>query len=172
MGSTGKKREKVVENGQTPASTDPPLGMYAVKPDSAGRMKLPADFLEYFAALGHTKFFVTSLDRSLGTIYPLSLWRATEKFLENDQQDPELSQAAAFNAADLGGKAELDGNGRLLLPAELRKELGLENGPVRLKAAGECVDIFSEATYEALRERGKTVGPAGMAKLRQLGIPK
>jgi len=146
--------------------------MYTVKVDSAGRVKLPADFQAYFAALGHTKFFITSLDRNLGIMYPVSLWRATEKFLEDYQDDPELADDAAFNAAELGGQAELDGNGRLLLPAELRQELGIDEGPVRLKAAGERVEILSEKIFEARRERGKALGAVGIAKLRKAGMPR
>ncbi len=146
--------------------------MYTVKVDSAGRIKLPTDFQEYFAALGHARFFITSLDRSLGVVYPVSLWRATEKFLEEYQDDPELADDAAFNAAELGGQAELDANGRLLLPAELRRELGIENGLVRLKAAGGRVEILSEQIFEARKERGKAVGTAGIARLRKAGMPK
>ncbi len=146
--------------------------MHTVKVDSAGRLKLPAEFLEYFAGLKHTRFFLTTLDTTLGLLYPVSVWRATEKFLEEYSEDPESADAVRFNAAAYGGESVLDGNGRVLIPAEMRQALGIENAPVRLKAVGQHVEILSEQLYESFKEKGKKVTAADIAKLRKAGLPK
>jgi MraZ protein len=159
----------VEENSKNPVVT-PPLGMYAARVDDRGRVKLPVDFQQYFAGLGEATFFITSLDRTIAQIYPISVWRQNEKFLAEFTEDPEIADNVAFNAADLGGQAELDGQGRLLFPAELRKELGIENSGVRLHVRDERVEVLSDAVYEERRQRAKAAGPADVTKLRKAGL--
>jgi len=144
--------------------------MYPARVDEKGRVKLPADFQQFFAKLGVTEFFVTSLDRRIASIYTIPGWRQAEAFLENYPADPEMADDVAFNAADLGGQAELDNQGRLLVPAELRRELGIENQPVRLKAVGTRIDMLSDQMYEERKQRGKTAGSAAVTALRKAGL--
>src|SRR5689334_19058985 len=108
--------------------------MYPTKLDDKGRGKMPVQFQEYLGALPEKKLFVTSLDRRIAQIYPMAVWRQNEKFFEDFTEDPESAQRVAFNAADLGAEAEMDGQGRILFPAELRRELGLENQTIRIFA--------------------------------------
>jgi MraZ protein len=65
----------VDENDQQTLRIEPPLGMYPARVDEKGRLKLPADFQQYFADLGERKFFITSLVRRIAQIYPISVWR-------------------------------------------------------------------------------------------------
>ena len=97
--------------------------------------KLPAAFQQYFAALREKKLFVTSLDRRIAQIYPMAVWRQNEKFFDTYRDDPRIARNVAFNAADLGAEAEMDGQGRITFPPELRRELGIEN------AAGAAVRL-------------------------------
>ncbi len=157
------------ENTQKPP-VKPPLGMYPARVDDRGRVKLPVDFQQYFAELGETRFFITSLDRTIAQIYPISVWRQNEKFLAEFMEDPDIADNVAFNAADLGGQAELDSQGRLLLPVELRKELGIENSAVRLHARDERVEVLSDAVYEERRQRAKSAGAADVTRLRKAGL--
>ena len=112
--------------------TKPPRGMYPGRLDDKGRMKMPAAFQQYFAALPEKKLFVTSLDRRIAQIYPMEVWRQNEKFFETYRDNPELAKKVAFNAADLGVEAEMDAQGRITFPPELRRELGMEDQTVRL----------------------------------------
>ena len=148
----------------------PPLGMYAARVDEKGRVKLPVDFQQYLAKLGETQFFITSLDRRIASIYTIPGWRQVETFLENYPADPDMADDVAFNGADLGGQAELDNQGRLLVPAELRRELGIENQPVRLKAFGARIDILSDQMYEERKQRGKAAGSAAVTALLKAGL--
>ena len=149
---------------------DAPLGLHAAKVDEKGRLKLPTDFQQFFAKLGVTEFFVTSLDRHIASIYTLPGWRQAEAFLENYPADPETADDVLFNAADLGGQATLDNQGRLLVPTELRRELGIENRPVRLKAVGARIDVLSDQMYEERKQRARTAGSAAVTALRKAGL--
>ena len=147
-----------------------PRGMYPGRMDDRGRIKLPAPFKEYLEQLAEKKLFVTSLDRRIAQIYPIQRWRDTETFLENFSEDPEAAENLAFNAADLGAEAEMDGQGRVLFSPELRRELGLEDQPVHLYAFGGHIEVLSEALYEE-RKRAATLRPVeDRAKLRQRGM--
>jgi MraZ protein len=129
---------------------EPPRGMFPVRCDERGRMKLPAAFKEYLDKFPEKRLWVTSLDRTIGQIYPISVWRETEKFLDGFHEDPELGARVAFNAADLGEELELDSQGRLVVPASLRKELGIEDQTVRLKVFRGYIEIMSERYYQDL----------------------
>src|SRR5258705_9013214 len=105
--------------------------MYPARVDDKGRLKLPVCFQEYFSALTEKKLFVTSLDRRIGQIYPIAVWRENKKFLNDHRQNPKAASRISFNADDMGADSEMDGQGRVLLPPEMRRELGIENESVR-----------------------------------------
>jgi len=155
---------------QDTTQISPPLGFHAAKVDEKGRLKLPTDFQQFFTKLGVTEFFVTSLDRHIASVYTVPSWRQAESFLENYAADPEKADDVLFNANDLGGETGMDSQGRLLVPAELRRELGIENQPVRLKAFGTRIDILSDAMYAKRRERASAAGPQAVTDLRRDGL--
>jgi len=124
------------ENGQLgaiSATSDAPRGVFKVTVDDKGRLKLPSAFVEYLQGLGEKKVFITTLDTKEVRIYPLSAWRRTEKLLEEPGDDFAERQDLAMIASSYGKDDELDGQGRLTLPGDLRKELGLEKEEARLR---------------------------------------
>ena len=127
--------------------SEPPNGMYPARVDDKGRLKLPVGFQQYFAGLTEKKLFVTSLDRRIGHIYPIANWRENKKFFYENRGNAKAAQRIAFNAQDLGADSEMDGQGRVLLPPEMRRELGIENQGVRLFAYKGHIQILSEAVY-------------------------
>ncbi len=130
-----------------------PHGTYPARLDDKGRLKLPVAFQKYLESLPEKKLFVTSLDSRIARIYPIALWRENEKFLENFTDDPRAAEDILFIANDLGADAEMDSQGRVLLPPELRRALGIENQPVKLIPVKGRIDIYSEAEYEERRRR-------------------
>src|SRR5262245_59477996 len=122
--------------------------MYPSRLDDKGRIKLPAAFQQYFAGLLERKLFVTSLDRRTAQIYTMEAVRQNEKFFDIYTDDPVLAEAVAFIANDLGSEAEMDSQGRITFSSELRRELGIENQPVRLYSYKGRIEVFSEKLYE------------------------
>ncbi len=126
--------------------------MYPGRFDDRGRVKLPVRFQQYLSSLPEKTLFVTSLDRKIAQIYPISVWRQNEDFLSTYRSKPQLAKRMAFNAADLGVETEMDAQGRITFPPELRRELGLEEQPVRLWGLKGRIDVLSEKLYEEKKQ--------------------
>ena len=154
-----------------PPKIEPPLGMYPGRLDDRGRVKLPASFLQYFGALGETRFFVTSLDRRIAQIYTIPAWRETEKWLASFRADAKAARNVAFNAADLGAEADLDNQGRILFSTELRRELGIENQAVRLYAYRTRIEVLSDKIYQERRAEASANPADDVTKLDEAGLP-
>jgi len=149
---------------------EPPRGMYPGKLDDKGRIKLPATFQQYFSALREKTLFVTSLDRRIAQIYPIAVWRENEKIFESYRENPRVSRAIAFNAADLGAETEMDNQGRVLLSPELRRELGIENSPVRLFAYRGRIEVMSEKIYEERKSQAAQLTDDDFSKMEAAGL--
>ena len=144
--------------------------MYPGRLDDKGRVKLPASFQQYFNALREKKLFVTSLDRRIAQIYPMEVWRQNEKFFDTYREDTRLARNVAFNAADLGAEAEMDAQGRILFSPELRRELEIENQPVRLFAYRGRIEVLSEKIYEERKKEAAQTAADDVSKLESAGL--
>jgi MraZ protein len=160
----------VGEVAQQLLMVEPPRGMYPGRLDDKGRVKLPAAFQQYFTALREKTLFVTSLDRRIAQIYPIAVWRENEKFFDTYREDPRVARNVAFNAADLGAETEMDGQGRILFSPELRRELGIENAPVRLFAYRGRLEVLSEKIYEERKQQASQTAADDLSKLEAAGL--
>lgn len=147
-----------------------PRGMYPGRLDDKGRAKLPAAFQQYFAGLREKKLFVTSMDRRIAKIYPMAVWRENERFFAGYRDDPRVLRSVVFNANDLGAEAEMDNQGRILFPPELRRELGLEDQPVRLYAHRGHIEVLSEAIYEERKREAAQTVAEDLERLEAAGL--
>ena len=120
--------------------------------DEKGRLKLPVAFQ---ALLSSKPLFITTLDQRIGRIYALSVWEANEKLLAEERENPRAAEDIAFIANVYGGDAEVDGQGRVLIPSELRKRLNLENQPVWIQWFRDGVNIYSKEIYDARFQRAE-----------------
>src|ERR1700688_584734 len=100
--------------------------MYPARLDEKGRLKLPTVFQEYLGKFAEKTLFCTSLDRSIAQLYPISIWSQYQEFLDSYTDDPVAVEDVMFTAQDLGAEAEMDGQGRVTLNPELRRELDLQ----------------------------------------------
>jgi len=149
---------------------EPPNGMYPARVDDKGRLKLPVSFQEYFAGLPEKKLFVTSLDRRIGQIYPIANWREAKKFLYSQKENSQAARRIAFNAQDLGADSEMDNQGRVLLPPEMRRELGIENQSVRLFHYKGRIEILSETIYQERKREAAGSAEADLETLEGAGL--
>jgi DNA-binding transcriptional regulator/RsmH inhibitor MraZ len=97
--------------------------------------------------------FITSLDRRIARIYPISVWKQNEKFFQEFNANPKAAADVNFIANDLGADSELDGQGRVLVPSELRRLLEMENQPVWLECFRGRFNVYSQAVYEDRKRR-------------------
>jgi MraZ protein len=144
--------------------------MYPSRLDDKGRLKLPVPFQQYFSALPEKKLFVTSLNRRIAQIYPMSVWRENERFFETYRDTPRKARNVAFNASDLGADSEMDSQGRILFPPELRRELGIENQPVRIFAYRGHIQVMSEPIYQERRRQASETADEDLDLLEQAGL--
>lgn len=166
---------QVVENsalgsgGGLPA-VEPPHSIAQARVDDKGRLKLPAEFWEYLKQLGVEKVFITTIDLRLARIYPIPLWKSNENLFANAGDLAELAEDVAYIAKYFGGDSEIDAQGRVLMPAALRKELNLESQPVWLDCYNGRINVAGKAIHEErfhramanLGEKVKTLATKGL----------
>ncbi len=93
--------------------------------DEKGRLKIPAQFKQALEKRYENAFFVTSLDGQYARIYPLEEYtKIEEKIKENSFDD--LHNLVRFKINLFGGEAEMDNQGRLLIPQMLRDKAGIK----------------------------------------------
>lgn len=157
------------EPNQTP-KPEPPDGMYPARMDDRGRVKLPTAFQEYLASLENKKLYVTSLDRRIARIYPIQLWRETKKKLEDETENAGAAENLYFTALELGSEAEMDNQGRVLFSPELRRELVMEDQPVRLYAYAGMIEVLNTSTFEQRKATAVQSTAEDRAAMKKRGV--
>ena len=153
----------------------PPLGIYPARVDDKGRLKLPADFQQWLSAIftgeaSERRVFITSLDLTTVRIYPLSAWKSNESLLEQETENADDAADLAFLAKDLGGSSELDGQGRVLIPVELRQLLNLESQPVFLDCYKGRISVLTEEVYRQKQARARENALEKLNRLEKKGL--
>ncbi len=102
-------------------------GNYPTRTDEKGRLKVPADFKreldERYAA---TRFYITSRSGQTAEVYPMEEWEKIEQVaLKAPTSDPRLKKFLEITSY-YGQVVEMDGQGRLLIPAMLREKANLK----------------------------------------------
>ena len=147
---------------------EPPRGFFAAHIDDKGRLKLPVDIQLYLTSYGDETYFLTSTDGRIARIYPISAWKGNEKVLDElAMEDPAAAEALSFLANHYGSEAKIDGQGRMTLSTDLRRELAMENQEVRLDCSLGAINVYSQAEYET-RKRQANENLADKLKVARL----
>ena len=125
------------------------------KLDDRGRMKMPAEFKAFIDkkyGKGFNAFYITSQDGVTAEIYPMPEWqRQLAKIFKMPKSLPARQKLLdRYNL--FGDRADMDPQGRLLFPEELRNE-GVLVGDVKVSGEGNLLRVTS---LKGLRERVKT----------------
>ena len=161
-----------MENLAASPTVEHPRGIYPGRVDEKGRVKLPADFQSYLTSIGATKVFVTSLDERTARIYPLAVWKQVEAKLSSAEgEDADAAEDLLFTANDLGGDAELDAQGRILIPPALRRTMGVENQPVHIEFYRAHIRVYSNEVYEARKQRAAEGREQKVRAFERKGLP-
>ena len=146
---------------------DPPRGIYPARVDDKGRLKLPVNFERF---LSGQPLFVTTWDGRMARIYPLPVWQENERLLDQENEDPEAAEDLGFLANKYGADADVDSQGRVLMPTDLRRDLGLEGQPVFIDYSNGAVNVYNKAIYEEREQRAKENRAEKLRTFRKKGL--
>lgn len=113
--------------------------------DAKGRLSIPARFREALKSSSDSRLVVTNLPYCL-VAYPMEEWRAIEEHFSKFRFGPP--KVLQFKRYLLGAAVDcnLDGQGRILIPAHLRDKAGL-NKNVVLIGMGNYFEIWNPDAY-------------------------
>lgn len=132
------------------------IGKYYHNLDEKGRVIMPAAFREVLLSKYPSgKLYLTNapLDRALH-LYPLEEWTKLE---EKVKELPKSDEAVMFflrRVIASAASCELDRQGRLLIPYELRQDAGI-NTEVVLVGQIDRVEIWNKATWDSITDPTK-----------------
>jgi DNA-binding transcriptional regulator/RsmH inhibitor MraZ len=149
-----------------------PLGLFTVSIDSNGRMKLPVKIKEFLDKFSEKTFFCTSLDGRIGLIYPIPVWDKYHQFLDS-AEDRARARRVKFRAQVLGAEADVDSQGRITLPPQLRAELKLQSQQdLRLVVDRGVVQILTQSVYDEMNHDGGGDPTGDVNALEEAGMGK
>ena len=95
-------------------------GNHPTRVDEKGRLKVPAEFKRVIDEKYAQKFYITSQDGNIAQVYPFEEWqRIEEKLAKLSNFNP--TKKKFLNRTNYYGQlVEIDGQGRVLIPALLR----------------------------------------------------
>jgi MraZ protein len=121
------------------------LGRYAHNLDAKGRLAIPARYRE---ALADGVVLTRGIDRCLA-LYPLAAWRPlAEKVAALPLTDADARNFRRLVFAE-AANLELDGQGRILVPSDLRRYAEIEREAL-VVGVDTSIEIWSPARWEAL----------------------
>ena len=104
--------------------------------DEKGRLKIPAEYLDGLRQFG-PQFYITSFRGDSALIYPMQVWIGIEERLAKGSSQNQSISKFLMRTGYFGQVVEMDGQGRLLLPGNLRDSA---------KTVGE-VSVFGKLNY-------------------------
>ncbi len=141
-------------------------GNHPTRVDEKGRLKLPADFRSQLEGGPEAKqeFYITSKDGKRAELWPIKAWEAIEAKLAATPNSHPRKKAFLDITNYYGQMAEMDGQGRLLLPQILRDAAGLKAEVVVL-GMQTYFEVANRPAFEAVAKPFTEEDVAGLAEL-------
>lgn len=126
-------------------------GRYNVRVDEKGRIKLPAAFRSDLESTYDRTFFVTSMTGQSVKLYPMKFWmEKEEQFAAQPGMQPAMRRF--LERANYHGQVvEMDGQGRLVIPPDLRKSAELSGEAIVLGCL-KYMEIWLHEKFQAKLE--------------------
>jgi MraZ protein len=129
-------------------------GSHQAKIDEKGRLKLPTPFRSYIDATWKTSHVYLTSDDSTGhyvRVYPLPVWEGIEqKLLKMPSTDLARRRFQRWTSL-YGQEGEIDMQGRVLIPPQLR-EPALMQGEVVVLGSGDFLEVWNRDRFLAQTE--------------------
>ena len=100
-------------------------GNHPARIDDKGRLKVPTPFRRIIEEKYGTDFYITSLEGDYARIYPLPEWESIEQRLTLLPSMEPAKRKFLDRTNYYGQQASFDSNGRVLIPAVLRRSAGM-----------------------------------------------
>lgn len=139
-------------------------GNHPARVDDKGRLKLPAEFKRICDEKYGPTFYITSLDGQRAEIFPMLEWEKIEAQVAL-MAGPEKKRFL-YAANRYGQNAEMDAQGRLLLPQALRERASL-TGDAAVLGMQTHLTVIDEQVLEKSLE----AEPLTDSDLATLNIP-
>ena len=122
-------------------------GNHPTRVDEKGRLKVPAEFKRLIDERYGTQFYITSLDGKVAQVYPFEEWqRIEEKLAKLSNFNP--TKKKFLNRTNYYGQlVEIDGQGRVLIPALLRETARIQ-GEVAVVGNLTYLEVQSIEAYK------------------------
>lgn len=127
-------------------------GINTINLDAKGRMAMPARYREQLmqSCSGHLVVTIDTNHRCL-LLYPIAEWEQIERQIESLSSFDPMSQRVKHLLIGHANDLELDSNGRILLPQELRLYAELEKH-VCLIGQGKKLEIWDQESWNQQRD--------------------
>ena len=142
------------------------LGHHSTKVDEKGRLKLSSDFKAVVDETFGNKFYITSMDGKRAQLYPLQEWLKKLAQLNTMPSSNAIRQRILDVTSRYGVPVEMDAQGRLLLPQELREEAKL-TGDVIIISKGLILEVANGGEF---RESAKPLNKDELDAAAALGF--
>jgi MraZ protein len=116
-------------------------GNCQAKVDEKGRLKIPAVFLDALKEYGN-QFYITSATGETARIYPMKVWGEIEDKLGKTSSTNKAKRKFLMRTSYYGQVVELDGQGRVLVPAVLRESAQVK-GEVDVLGALDYLEVMN-----------------------------
>ena len=134
-------------------------GNHQARVDDKFRLKLPAEFKHRVDEVYGPLFYITSTNGRRAHLYPMKEWQAIEnQIVQLPITDPDRIRFEDVTSY-YGGTAEMDAQGRLLMPAVIRGAAKL-TGEVNVLGKLVHLDVASVEMFEADMK-----GPSGVVEI-------
>ena len=143
-------------------------GNHPTRVDEKGRLKVPAEFKRLIDEKYGAQFYITSLDGKVAQVYPFEEWqRIEEKLAKLSNFNP--TKKKFLNRTNYYGQlVEIDGQGRVLIPALLRETARIQ-GEVAVVGNLTYLEVQSIEAYKKDIEENPFT-PDDEKTLDELGI--
>ena len=136
-------------------------GVTALTVDSKGRLAMPARYREVLQVRANGKLVITADSALCLLIYAAPDWEPIQQRLMSlssfNPRTRDLQRLLVGNASDV----EMDGAGRILVPAPLRKFAGLEKD-VALIGQGGRFELWDEVKWDTQIEKSIALNEDGI----------
>lgn len=122
-------------------------GSSIVRVDEKGRIKVPSHFRQHAESQYGNEFYITSWNGKFARLYPLPVWVGVEKWIDAQPEfDPDVMDFHE-RLTYWGAMATMDGQGRILLPANLREKAELSD-EVMILGKSKYLDVWNKKTID------------------------